>query len=207
MAGRVAERRGAGRPGIIGCVSENRDDRPHRSRDTGSTAGPGGESGAGSVGRTGPQPEEIRFFGTTWVRHDGGYGLRRVAVAAGSLAAAVAGCLVLRFAYQGLETARVGGFVNLLVIVTFAVCSAIAFRKTWEGFSRRSVDPAREESLRSLRMIGFIGALLAYFFRSLTEAPGEKLRRGEYEAAVARYEKRRGARTGNPAARKKPKRK
>ncbi|MEU6707240.1 hypothetical protein [Streptomyces wuyuanensis] len=188
-------------------MSENREDSPHRSPTPGSAPGPGGESGAGSGGRVGPQPEEIRFFGTTWLHHDNGYVLRRVAVAAGSLAAAVAGCLVLRFAYQGLETARVGGFVNLLVIVTFAVCSAIAFRKTWEGFSRRPADPARDESLRSLRMIGFIGALLAYFFRSLIEAPGEKLRRAEYESAVAQYEKRRGARTGNPAARKKPKRK
>ncbi|WP_443071617.1 hypothetical protein [Streptomyces sp. WMMC940] len=187
-------------------MSENRDDRSHRSRTSGSAAGPGGESGAGSGGRAGPQPEEIRFFGTTWVDHDGGYGLRRAAVAAGSLAAAVAGCLVLRFAYQGLETARVGGFVDLLVIVTFAVCSAVAFRKTWEGFSRRPADPAREESLRSLRMIGFIGALLAYFLRSLTEAPGEKLRRVEYETALAQYEKRRGSRTGNPAARRKRKR-
>ncbi|WP_435864086.1 hypothetical protein [Streptomyces spongiicola] len=187
-------------------MSENREDSPRRSRPPGSADGPDGRPGAGSGGRAGPRPEEIRFFGTTWVNHDGGYGLRRVAVAAGSLAAAVAGCLVLRFAYQGLETARVGGFVDLLLIVTFSVCSAVAFRKTWKGFSRRPDDPAREESLRSLRMIGFIGALLAYFLRSLTEAPGEELRRAEYETALARYEKRQGARTGNPGARRKPRR-
>ncbi|MEU8531240.1 hypothetical protein AB0C77_37560 [Streptomyces sp. NPDC048629] len=155
----------------------------------------------------GPQPEEIRFFGTTWVGHDGHYGLRRVAVAVGSLLAAAAGCLVLRFAYQGLEIAEVGGFVNILVVVMFAICSAIAFRKTWEGFSRRPADPAREESLRSLKAIGFIGSLLAYFFRSLTEAPGEQLHRTEYETARAQYEKRRASRAGNPSARKKPKRK
>ncbi|MFE5935823.1 hypothetical protein ACFQ69_10600 [Streptomyces sp. NPDC056470] len=154
----------------------------------------------------GPQPEEIRFFGTTWVEHDGQYGLRRAGVALGALAAAAAGCFVLRFAYQGLEIAEVGGFVNLLVVLMFAICSAIAFRKTWEGFVRRSADPAREDALRSLKMIGFIGSLLAYFFRSLVEAPGEKLHRTEYETARSRYEKRRGARTGNPAARKKPKR-
>ncbi|GGT67006.1 membrane protein [Streptomyces purpureus] len=153
----------------------------------------------------GPQPEEIRFFGTTWVNHDNGYGARRAGVAVGSLAAAVAGCFVLRFGYQGLEIADVGGFVNILVVVMFAVCSAIAFRKTWEGFVRRPADPAREESLRSLKAIGFVGSLLAYFFRSLTEAPGESLRRAEYETALERYEKRRGTRTGNPAARKKPK--
>ncbi|NED10768.1 hypothetical protein [Streptomyces sp. SID9124] len=151
----------------------------------------------------GPQPEPLRFFGTTWVAHDGHYGLRRAGAAAGSLAAAVAACFVLRFAYQGLEIADVGGFVGVLVVAMFAICSAVAFRKTWEGFSRRPADPAREETLRGLKAIGFIGSLLAYFFRTFTEAPGEKLRRTEYEEAVARYAKRRAARTGNPAARKK----
>ncbi len=156
---------------------------------------------------TGPQPEPLRFFGTTWVGHDGGYGLRRAGVAAGSLAAAVAGAYVLRLAYEGLAIAQVGGFVNGLVLIMFAVCTALAFRKTWEGFTRRPADPAREDALRGLKAIGFIGSLLAYFVRSLTEAPGEKLLRAEYETARARYEKRRGARTGNPAARKKrPKR-
>ncbi|WP_326698178.1 hypothetical protein OG909_13005 [Streptomyces sp. NBC_01754] len=150
----------------------------------------------------GPQPEPLRFFGTTWVERDGGYGLRRVGVTAGSLAAAVASCFVLRFAYQGLEIAEVGGLIGMLVVGMFSVCSAIAFRKTWDGFVRRPADPSREESLRGLKSIGFIGSLLAYFVRSLTEAPGEKLRRTEYETAVARYTKRRSARTGNPAARK-----
>ncbi|MEK9523321.1 hypothetical protein EAO70_01475 [Streptomyces sp. adm13(2018)] len=154
----------------------------------------------------GPRPEEIRFFGTTWVDHSGGYPLRRAGLAAGSLAAAVAACLVLRFAYQGLQIADVGGIVNMLVVLMFAVCSAIAFRKTWEGFTRRPTDPAREESLRSLKAIGFIGSLLAYGVRCLVEAPGERLRRAEYDTARAQYEKRRNSRTGNPAARKKPKR-
>jgi hypothetical protein len=159
----------------------------------------------------GPEPEAIRFFGTTWVGHDGGYGLRRVGVAAGSLAAAFAACFVLRFAYDGLEIADVGAFVGALVVVVFAVCSAIAFRKTWEGFTRR-LDPGREEALRSVRMIGFIGALIAYFLRTFAEAPGEGLRRGEHEAAIAQYERRRAARAGNPGVRgagigKKPKRK
>ncbi|MFD9612946.1 hypothetical protein ACWEPZ_23315 [Streptomyces sp. NPDC004288] len=156
---------------------------------------------------TGPRPEEIRFFGTTWVDHGGGYAPRRIGLAVGALAAAVAGCFVLRFAYQGLQIADVGGLVNTLVVLMFAICSAIAFAKTWEGFVRRPADPAREESLRSLKAIGFIGSLLAYAARCLVEAPGEKLRRAEYETAVAQYEKRRSTRTGNPAARKKPKRK
>ncbi|GAA2795396.1 hypothetical protein [Streptomyces showdoensis] len=151
----------------------------------------------------GPQPEEIRFFGTSWVDHSDGYGLRRAGLAAGALLAAVAGCFVLRFAYQGLVIAEVGGFVNTLVVVMFAVCSAIAFRKTWEGFGRRPADQAREDSLRSLKAIGFIGSLLAYAVRCLTEAPGEKLRRTEYEADLARFEKRRARSTGNPSGRKK----
>ncbi|MFC8509079.1 hypothetical protein ACFU3J_14565 [Streptomyces sp. NPDC057411] len=153
----------------------------------------------------GPQPEEIRFFGTTWVDHTGHYALRRVGLAAGSLLAAVAGGFVLRFAFEGLQIAEVGGFVNVLVVVMFAICSAIAFRKTWEGFGRRPADPAREDALRSLKAIGFIGSLLAYSLRCLTEAPGEKLRRTEYETALAQFEKRRASRTGNPSARKKKK--
>ncbi|MFE5797839.1 hypothetical protein ACFQ8C_35390 [Streptomyces sp. NPDC056503] len=158
------------------------------------------------TGTSGPQPEEIRFFGTTWVDHGAHYGLRRAGLAVGALAAAVAGAFVLRFAYEGLELAAVGGLVNTLVILMFAICSAIAFSKTWEGFGRRPADQAREDSLRSLKAIGFIGVLLAYALRCLVEAPGEKLRRAEYETARARHEKRRGTRTGNPAARKKPKR-
>lgn len=161
------------------------------------TAQPGGTP-------AGPQPESIRFFGTTWVDHTGRYGLRRAGVAVGSLAAAVVGCLVLRFAYQGLEIADVGAFVNVLVVIMFAICSAIAFRRTWEGFGKRH-DPQSVASTRSLMMIGFIGSLLAYFFRSLKEAPGEKLHREEYETARAQYEKRASRRPGNRPKRKRRK--
>lgn len=146
----------------------------------------------------GPRPEPLRFFGTTWVEHDGGYGLRRVAVAAGSLAAAAVACLVLRFAYQGLEIADVGKLVNVLVVVMFAVCSALAFQHTLGSFSKRP-DPERQSSLRGLLAIGFIGSLLAYFVRSLREAPGEKLHREEYDEARAAYDKRTSRRTGNPS--------
>ncbi|BFP54355.1 hypothetical protein ACWGBY_35065 [Streptomyces griseus] len=162
----------------------------------------GGTPSGGAPTAPGPQPEPIRFFGTTWVDHDGGYGLRRAGAAVGSLAAAVAACFILRFAYQGLEIAEVGSLVGILVIAMFSICSAIAFRKTWEGFGARPKDPAREDALRGLKSIGFIGSLLAYFVRSLTEAPGEKLRRTEYEKARVQFEKRRSTRTGNPAARK-----
>lgn len=163
-------------------------------------------SGTPQATPSGPQPEPIRFFGTTWVDHDGGYALRRAGVAAGSLAAAVAACFVLRFAFQGLQIAEVGSLVGMLVIAMFAICSAVAFRKTWESFGARPKDPAREDALRGLKSIGFIGSLLAYFVRSLIEAPGEKLRRTEYETARTQFEKRRSTRTGNPAARKRPKR-
>ncbi|MEU5583362.1 EamA/RhaT family transporter [Streptomyces huasconensis] len=149
----------------------------------------------------GPQPEPIRFFGTTWVTHDGGYGARRAAVAAGSLLAAAAGCFVLRFTYEGLAIADVGTFVNLLVVVMFAICSALAFRRTWEGFGKRH-DPASQASMRGLLTIGFVGVLLAHFFRSLTEAPGEQLHREEYERAREQYAKRATRRTGNPSRKK-----
>ncbi|MFD8547592.1 hypothetical protein [Streptomyces sp. NPDC059649] len=154
----------------------------------------------------GPQPEPIRFFGTTWVHHDGGYALRRAGVAVGSLALAAAGAVVLRFAFQGLEIAAVGPFVGILVVAGFAICSALAFRRTWDGFVRRpgssSAAGAGDTSGQSLMLIGFIGSLLAYFCRSLVEAPGERLHRAEYAAARERHERRRSTRTGNPAARK-----
>lgn len=196
--------------------SQSQSQSQSKSQSKGESAGPyeGGEAAGTTTagddgGPGGPRPEPIRFFGTTWVAHDGGYGARRVAVAVGSLAAAVGACLLLRFAYQGLTIADASPFVGILVIVMFSVCSAIAFRKTWEGFAKRPVDRAREEQLRSLKGIGFIGSLVAYFLRSLSEAPGERLRRTEYETAVAQYERRRTTRTGNPAARKasRPKRK
>ncbi|MFF7451179.1 MULTISPECIES: EamA/RhaT family transporter [unclassified Streptomyces] len=147
---------------------------------------------------TGPRPEPIRFFGTTWVDHTDGYTLRRIGAAVGSLAVAVLSCLVLRFAFQGLQIADIGSFVTLLMVVMFAICSALAFRHTWSGFTRRA-DPDRQASLRGLLAIGFVGSLLAYFLRSLTEAPGEKLHRAEYEDAVQQYEKRTSRRTGNPS--------
>ncbi|MER5179019.1 EamA/RhaT family transporter [Streptomyces sp. NPDC002896] len=163
------------------------------------------DTGADAAGTpatpAGPRPEPIRFFGTTWVNHDGGYGARRAAVAVGSLAAAVVACLVLRFAYEGLEIAAIGGLATVLVVVMFAVCSALAFRHTWDGFGKRA-DPDRQASLRGLLAIGFVGSLLAYFFRTLIEAPGERLHREEYETSREEYERRAARRAGNPSKRK-----
>ncbi|MFJ8214607.1 hypothetical protein [Streptomyces sp. NPDC096033] len=155
----------------------------------------------------GPQPEPIRFFGTSWVDHTDGYALRRAALAAGSLVGAAAGAYLLRLAYEGLEIGNVGPFLSISVIVLFAIATAIAFAKTWESFGRRPAPSSDEAALKGLKAIGFIGSLLAYFLRSLTEAPGEKLHRTEYERAAAEYERRRSSRTGNPAARRRPKRK
>ncbi|MGW1538975.1 EamA/RhaT family transporter [Streptomyces sp. NPDC002309] len=149
----------------------------------------------------GPRPEPLRFFGTTWVAHDGGYTFRRIGVSIGSLAAAVAACLVLRFAYEGIQLAETGAFVALLLVVMFAVCSSLAFKHTWEGFTKRQ-DPDRQSALRGLLTIGFVGSLLAYFFRSLKEAPGEKLHREEYEVSLQHHAKRTSRRTGNPAKRR-----
>ncbi|WP_406123627.1 EamA/RhaT family transporter [Streptomyces sp. NBC_00989] len=166
---------------------------------TGTQDTPEGSPGEGTG--TGPRPEPLRFFGTTWVNHDSGYNgyaARRIATAAGSLAAAVAACLILRFAYQGIQIANVGSFVTLLVIVMFAICSALAFGHTWEAFKKRP-DPARQASLRGLLAIGFVGSLLAYFARSLVEAPGETLHRQEYETALTQHEKRTSRRTRNPS--------
>ncbi|AVH57276.1 MULTISPECIES: hypothetical protein [Streptomyces] len=156
------------------------------------------ETNTGTGAPAGPQPEPLRFFGTTWVEHDGGYAGRRAAVAVGSLAAAVAACFVLRFAYQGLAIADVGKPVTFLVVLMFAVCSALAFRHTWDAFGKRP-DPGRQASLRGLLAVGFIGSLLACFFRSLTEAPGERLHREEYETAREQYARRTKRRTGNPS--------
>ncbi|MFE5771193.1 hypothetical protein ACFQ7O_22840 [Streptomyces sp. NPDC056485] len=155
---------------------------------------------------TGPEPEPIRFFGTTWVDHDGGYALRRVAIGAGSLVTAVAAAVLLRLSYEGLEIGNVGPFLSISVVVLFAIASSIAFVKTWDSFSRRPAPSSDEAALKGLKTIGFIGSLIAYFLRCFFEAPGEKLRRAEYERATAEFARRRSARTGNPAARR-PKRK
>ncbi|MEU0229049.1 EamA/RhaT family transporter [Streptomyces sp. NPDC006284] len=153
---------------------------------------------AGSPLPAGPRPEPIRFYGTTWVHHDHGYPARRAGLAVGSLAAAVAACVVLCVAYDGLRIADVGSAVSLLMVVMFAVCSALAFRHTWSTFTSRP-DPDRQASLRGLLAIGFVGSLLAYFLRTFTEAPGEKLHRAEYEKAREEYEKRTTRRSGNPS--------
>ncbi|MBQ0868197.1 hypothetical protein ACH4RA_33000 [Streptomyces smyrnaeus] len=150
-----------------------------------------------------PAPEPLRFYGTTWVDHSGGYALRRVALGVGAALAAVAGAFVLRFAYQGVVLADIGSWASVLLVVAFAVCSALAFSRTLTHYGRRPSEreASAESSMHSIRIVGFIGVLLAYALRTCVEAPGEKLHRAEYEAALDRHERQRTARTGNPAAR------
>jgi hypothetical protein len=165
------------------------------------TAGPapsGRTPPSRTPGEPGPRPEPLRFFGTTWLAHDGGYGARRAAVGIGALLSTAAGALVLKLAYEGIALADVGGLVNLLLIVMFTLCTAMAFARTWQNFTRRP-DPAAQQSVRGLMAIGFLGTLLAHAVRCLSEAPGESLARTEYEEARRRYEKRHAksaARTG-----------
>ncbi|MFB6811980.1 hypothetical protein [Streptomyces sp. NPDC056387] len=164
------------------------------------------EPAARPAAAAGPQPEPIKFFGTTWVNHDGTYALRRVGMAAASLVTAVAAAMLLRLSYEGLEIGNVGPFLSISVVVLFAIASSIAFAKTWDSFKRRPAPSSDEAALKGLKTIGFIGSLIAYFLRCFAEAPGERLRRAEYERATAEFARRRSTRTGNPAARR-PKRK
>ncbi|MGY1437263.1 hypothetical protein [Streptomyces reniochalinae] len=155
-----------------------------------------------------PAPEPLRFYGTTWVDHSGGYVLRRVGLGVGAVLAAAAGAFVLRFAYQGVVVADIGSWASVLLVVAFAVCSAMAFARTLTFYGRRpdEREASAESSMHSIRIIGFIGVLLAYALRTCVEAPGERLHRAEYEEAQARHARQRQSRTGNPAARKKKRR-
>ncbi|MER0244565.1 hypothetical protein AAHZ94_21740 [Streptomyces sp. HSW2009] len=167
----------------------------------------GPEKGVAAGPDAGPTPESIRFFGTTWVHRDGGYVLRRIAFSVGTLLAAAASAAVLVFAYQGVAISDAGGLVNILVIAALAICSALAFGRTMEELGdgerrrNRTEDAAAEKSMRSIKLIGIVGVLLAYFCRSLIEAPHEKRYRAEYETARTRHERLRATRTRNPAAR------
>lgn len=157
-----------------------------------------------------PEPEPIRFYGTTWVDRSAGYLPRRIGLTLAAFLGTALGWVLLVLAYQGLEMATVGTVLNVLVVGAFLACVVLAFVTTWSGFVRprqTSGEDGAERSMHSVKGIGFVGVLLAYGLRSLAEAPGEKQRRAEYEAAVRQYERRRTARTGNPAMRAKARRK
>ncbi|WP_245997440.1 hypothetical protein [Streptomyces armeniacus] len=153
-----------------------------------------------------PVPEPIRFFGTTWVDRTGGYAVRRACLVVGALTATVVGAYALRLAYEGVAISELGAWARFMLILVFAVASSVGFSRTLTRFSRRPgdtpEDEARERSMRSIMLVGFLGILLAYGLRGLVEAPGEKMRRTEYEEALRRHRRRRSSRTGNPAKRK-----
>ncbi|WP_224281185.1 EamA/RhaT family transporter [Streptomyces sp. LS1784] len=154
-----------------------------------------------------PEPEPIRFFGTTWLNRDNGYWLRRVGVSAGALAATAAAVLVLRFGVEGVALSDSGGFVNGLLTAAIVVCSMMAVRRTWkvltEGKDRLTGWMAEDTSLGAVWLIGGAGSLAAYFVRSLVEAPGEGVKRAAYQRAVEQHGKRRAGRSGGPGAKRK----
>ncbi|MFE2411172.1 hypothetical protein ACFVSN_33985 [Kitasatospora sp. NPDC057904] len=162
---------------------------------------------AGAPDPAAPQPEPIRWFGTSWVHRDHGYWPRRVAVSAGSLVIAAAAAFVLRLAVEGVALSAQGGFLNTLLVLAVALCSLLAALRTWkvlaEGKDRLTGWMTEDRSLGAVWMIGGVGSLLAYFVRSLTEAPGEGVRRARYERAVEQYEKRRTGRGGRSGGKRK----
>ncbi|MEV7023212.1 EamA/RhaT family transporter [Kitasatospora sp. NPDC093558] len=161
---------------------------------------------AGTPDPAAPRPEPIRWFGTSWVHRDHGYWARRVAVSAGSLVTAAAAAFVLRLAVEGVALSAQGGFLNTLLVLAVAVCSLLAALRTWKVFAEGRDGltgwMAEDRSLGAVWMIGGVGSLLAYFLRSLTEAPGEGVLRARYERAVEQYEKRRAGRGGRPGGKR-----
>ncbi|WP_282206035.1 hypothetical protein [Kitasatospora fiedleri] len=151
-----------------------------------------------------PAPRPIRWFGTTWVRRGPDYWLRRVAVSLGALAATAAGALALRLGVSGV---RLSGAAPLSLPLTLAIglCSALAGLRNWkiltEGRDSLTGWMAEEKSLAGVWLIGSVGALAAYFARSLVEAPGEGLRRAVHDQETATWHRRGAARAEREARR------
>lgn len=149
--------------------------------------------------RPAPQPEPIRFFGSCWVERGTGYWLRRAGTGAGALVAACAGALLMRFGVQGVFMAGVGRGVDLMLVVGVMVCTSVAAVRTWNVFSRgrRSLSGwmADDKAMGPVLVIGFVGLLVAYFLRSLIEAPGEAEKRSRFELATAAHARRRAPAT------------
>jgi hypothetical protein len=147
-----------------------------------------------------PRPEAIRFYGTRWVDHSGGYALRRVGLGIAALLLAAAGGLLEFLVFASVGAAWLRG----LAALALALSSAMAFVRTWSGYARPAGDDARvdESAFRSIKVVGFVGVLVAYALRTATEAPGEKLRRMDYEAALERHRRTIAKRSRNPARRR-----
>ncbi|TDU05762.1 hypothetical protein EDD99_4293 [Streptomyces sp. 846.5] len=156
--------------------------------------------------RPAPQPEPIRFFGTGWVTHDTAYWLRRVGVSLGALLAAGAGAVLMRLGVQGVFVSAAGSLVNTLLVVAVAICTCVAAIRTWTLLSKGRASPggvmADEKSVGPMLLIGFVGILVAYFLRSLIEAPGEAEKRSRYELALAAHARRRTPATAGSGKRK-----
>ncbi|MFF1868112.1 hypothetical protein [Streptomyces sp. CB03911] len=163
------------------------------------------QSPAGPAPEGAPAPEGIRWFGTSWVGRGSDYRLRRVLVPVGALLAAAAGALLLRFGVQGVQMSDAGTFVNGLLVAAVAVCSCLAALRNWkllsEGREALTGWMAEDKSLGAVWIIGGVGALLAYFVRSLVEAPGEAVARARHEQAVERYGRRQANRSRRPDTR------
>ncbi|WP_370067451.1 hypothetical protein [Streptacidiphilus sp. MAP5-3] len=148
-----------------------------------------GNTSGGSTPASAPAPEPIRWFGTTWVERGRGYWLRRVGVSVGALVAALLGGYIMQLAVEGVFIAQTGGFVEAVMVLAIAVCSCIAALRNWTILSRgkESLSGWMEDdkSMGVPMIVGFVGSLVAYFVRSLVEAPGESLLRSRYERAVA----------------------
>ncbi|WP_129841711.1 hypothetical protein [Streptomyces sp. RFCAC02] len=149
-----------------------------------------------------PRPDSIRFYGTTWVDHSGGYRVRRVLLALGSTVLTLVGAVVLWLCYVSLVGTDTASWLRSLVVLALVLCTAISFTRAWAGYTRpRPADAADESAFRSIRIVGFVGVLLAYALRSLVEAPGEKLLRLDHEAALDQYRRRTRKRSRNPSRR------
>ncbi|BAJ29192.1 MULTISPECIES: hypothetical protein [Kitasatospora] len=149
-----------------------------------------------------PAPQPIRWFGTSWVERGAGYWLRRAAVSLGALAATAAGALALRLGVSGVRLSEAAP-LSLLLMLAIGVCSALAGLRNWkiltEGKDALSGWMAEEKSLAGVWLIGFTGALAAYFARSLVEAPGEGLKRAAYDQESAVWHRRRAAKAERDA--------
>ncbi|MFJ1753034.1 hypothetical protein [Kitasatospora sp. NPDC088134] len=158
--------------------------------------------GSATTATGAPAPAPIRFFGTTWVHRDGSYWLRRALVPLGALAATAAGLLALRLGVSGV---RISGAapLTLLLMLAIGVCNALAGLRNWkiltEGRESLTGWMAEEKPLAGVWLVGFAGALAAYFARSLVEAPGEGLKRAVLDQETATWQRRRAARADREA--------
>lgn len=186
---------------------------PNPDTDTDTDTENDNETGADTGADTGaapgqaPSPEPIRFYGTTWTDHSGHYALRRLGLGLGALVLAVAGVGVLALVFG--VAGGTSGVLQTAVILVLTLCNGMAYTRVWNGYAvpaeeRTKPRVADDSSFRVIKVVGFVGVLLAYMVRSVTEAPGEKLRRAEYEAAVERHRRLTRKRSGNPARRAGP---